>query len=86
VLCCLHARRLRHIGARKKDIMGILGRLFGRKKDISETDRYRAVSKEAPVSEAQTQMNRDVMEAQMAESRAKRDAADAADAAENKDA
>ncbi|MBI2764393.1 MAG: hypothetical protein HYX53_00615 [Chloroflexi bacterium] len=55
--------------------MGLLSKLLGKeKKDLSQTDRYRMVSGETLPSTEQERMNRDLMESQMAESRAKRDA------------
>ncbi len=64
--------------------MGILGRLFGRKqKDFEHSERYPGVSKEPQQSAEQTQMNRDLMESQMADSRKQLDEDHAAEARAN---
>jgi hypothetical protein len=57
--------------------VGILGRLLGRKtEDLSQTERYRRVSADPIVSDEQKAASRATMEAQMAESRSRREAAD----------
>ena len=63
--------------ARRKDTVGILNRLLGRKnQDLSQTDRYRKVSSDPLVSDEQKAANRATMEAQMDEARARRDSTD----------
>ena len=63
--------------------MGILARLFGRKEKDFDSERYPGVSKEPMQSAEQTQMNRDLMESQMADSRKQLDEDHAAEDREN---